>query len=368
MDKAERTESCVALMQDLDVAKQDQKVRVAVQPSETETATTLPPLTTRCAQILPRGRILLFAVLAYALGYHHLSFAWFFLILTQVLGNSCVPRTKAWAFVGLGLWSVHQAAWYRATSVSCVLMMVLVGVGIVMRLETPETPQIDQDDRLSIPPNAILPLSTGSRQGGIKWINDLLIHVWPQLNQSIAESLVDFLQPALNDQLLPLGPIKAIRIKTFDLGDKAPQILHIHGLSTDQQKSHALDIDCIYAGTPNVVLEIVLTGRTVVPVSLDSARIAGCLRLEFQHLVPIWPLFSSIGYSFTKQPRIEFQLNTLSMNVMNLPLLSTWLHRLIQQGLEQYFVLPAQFVAPDWTQEMAAHLSTKQAELQQSKP
>ncbi len=78
------------------------------------------------------------------------------------------------------------------------------------------------------------------------------------------------------------------------------------------------------------------------------------MRIAFLDLVSVWPLFSALGYAFVRSPRVSFKLSAQSLvrvDVMNIPLLSNWLHDLMNRLLRDWIVLPNSFIAPDWRKD-----------------
>jgi len=55
------------------------------------------------------------------------------------------------------------------------------------------------------------------------------------------------------------------------------------------------------------------------PTSTHQLGLSGRLRVTFEPLVNEWPCFAAITLSFVEKPQLEFNLETLKVNVMNLP-------------------------------------------------
>ncbi|KAK3277195.1 hypothetical protein CYMTET_14785 [Cymbomonas tetramitiformis] len=208
-------------------------------------------------------------------------------------------------------------------------------------------------------------MSTVSQLEKVEWLNAVLSAVWPSLNVATSEAIRGAVQPLL-DSNLP-SYLTSIRFQQIDLGPVPPQftaVRAVHPLPPSDKagKEVSLDIDLQYMGRPDVVLHV-YKGSMRLPVKLKELLISGCLRLTFQPLVPMWPLFSSIGYAFTKKPLISFSLKALNMEMMNLPLLNTFLEDLVTRLIREHFTLPKMVIAPDWTEEhqefMAALAATK---------
>jgi Ca2+-dependent lipid-binding protein len=180
----------------------------------------------------------------------------------------------------------------------------------------------------------------------VEWVNHMLAAVWPSLNAATCTAVKNALQPHLDTNTPPF--LTAIRFQQVDLGPEPPQVLAVRPVSDVAANKVHLDVDVQFSGHPEVVLHAD-SGLLLIPVTLHELLVCGCLRLQFDPLVPIWPLFSSLSYAFTKKPLIAFNLKTIgSMDVMNLPLLSSFLEDLVFRLIQDKFTLPKVVIAPNW--------------------
>ena len=77
---------------------------------------------------------------------------------------------------------------------------------------------------------------------------------------------------------------------------------------------------------------------------------------RFGQYTPVFPLFSALSIAFVRPPLLSLALRALRLDVMSVPLLSTYLEHLIRDIIHDSFVLPNEVTAPDWRGQARSYL------------
>jgi hypothetical protein len=178
--------------------------------------------------------------------------------------------------------------------------------------------------------------------------------------------------------------LREIVLAKFDLGPIPPKILAVR-VTCSEEQGIMLDMDfSFYAGEPDIVLLVKLSNSVQLPVSLEDMRIFGSIRLQFNPLIPAWPLFSKMDVAFLEPPFIDYRLklrtdivksrakgeeqaatrNLLAMDVSSIPGLASWLEQIINDSIKDSMVMPTMLEAVDWREyyELFADLEMIDAE------
>ncbi len=93
-----------------------------------------------------------------------------------------------------------------------------------------------------------------------------------------------------------------------------------------------LDLDIVWHAKPNLVLDCGLKGL-VVHARAENLQLECTLRLVLTPLVPVYPCFGALCFSFTRKPNMHFTLNAANLNLTSIPGLAGFLENLLKNVL-----------------------------------
>lgn len=205
-------------------------------------------------------------------------------------------------------------------------------------------------------------------QPAVRWLNKIVRVVWPQYEPGLAEYTRGKLQAALDGSLPEF--IESLPIKRLTFGPSAPQLDAIRlmyarrldsegGVGVRAVRSRAvLDLDVRMDCAGEAVLVVRLGSRHVhvsVPVTLSDVCVRGRLRVELVFCTP-WPFFARLHLAWAELPHVACSVRPVrSVDVMEMPGLSTWLQELIEGGVRR-MVWPLRVCLPyeEWYGEEGA--------------
>ena len=178
----------------------------------------------------------------------------------------------------------------------------------------------------------------------LEWINTILERGWGTLKRTTEDTIREYSMLVLDENLPSF--LSRMELTRLEFG-RSPQItgIQVHSNSGSSSNAVVLDIDVVWHDTPDILLRAVTKAAVRTDVALMELDILGTLRLEFildgwENEVPLWPCFSALSYGFTKKPEINFRMRAMKLDVMNLPLLSDWLDKLISTVIADNFTYP----------------------------
>lgn len=187
----------------------------------------------------------------------------------------------------------------------------------------------------------------------LDWINIFLERAWVTLKRTTEDTIMYYSLYYLGENLPSF--LSRVEIPKLEFG-KAPQIygLQVHDYrSVRHSNAVTVDLDIIWHDTPSIVIHAVTKAAVSADVALTELSLVGTLRIEFiidgwENDIPQWPGFSALRYGFTKKPDIKFRMRAMNIEMMNVPLLSDWLDKLLCSLIASNFTYPNSITYPDW--------------------
>ena len=190
----------------------------------------------------------------------------------------------------------------------------------------------------------------------VPWLNKAARQMWPSLDKAIAVSVVEALEPTLNDLAKSTG--MSMNFKKFTCGVEPPILASVK-VSTESEGEVILDIEFKWAAKDaSIVLDVSTLGIKL-PIEMNNVEAYGTFRLVFGPLVPWWPSFSALKLAFVDKPAIDFSLKLVGGDITAVPLVASMLRDLIKNQLVDLMVWPARLwcAVSDWQPDEVAHNS-----------
>lgn len=180
----------------------------------------------------------------------------------------------------------------------------------------------------------------------VEWLNQGVRKLWPHLNRSISDVLVQTLNPIFSEYVPPF--IKSMSFTSdFSLGDAPPNLEGVT-VQPSEDKEVIIDIDFSWSGNPTVVFAIE-TGGVTLPIKLSEITVFGQVRLVLAPLVDVLPCFGSLLISFTRPLDIDFDIQLLNSKMLDLtafPGVTSWLDTFLKDTLAGLMAYPRQLPVP----------------------
>ena len=184
-----------------------------------------------------------------------------------------------------------------------------------------------------------------------EWINLMVSRVWGVYEPVLSSQIFDTVNTILEGLCPPF--LSAIRLETLSLGSEAPQLLGAMAYRQTERDVIHLDVEVLFV--PKVTnptsfmhplrqtnhleyaSKVVLVTRIGkgklgidIPVAVEGIAVHAKARLELS-LMAALPVVKVAELSLREQPRVDFILKPLkSLDIMDLPGLSSWLHAIIR--------------------------------------
>lgn len=174
------------------------------------------------------------------------------------------------------------------------------------------------------------------------FLNDTVAQLWPSAKEATEDQIRASVQPVLDDARPSF--LSKLRFSKLDLGYEAPKITGvnvIHGPDTVY-----LDLGIKIAGQTNISLEAG-NGPVNLTVAVRNLDFDGTLRVVFSPLTADeLPCFKAVCISFTRNPRIQFNLDAGGMSLTAIPGLAGWMEDFLKnQILADLMVWPKKILA-----------------------
>lgn len=190
----------------------------------------------------------------------------------------------------------------------------------------------------------------------VPWLNKAARQMWPSLDKAIATSVIESLEPTLNDLAKTTG--LSLNFKKFTCGVEPPIFASVK-VSTESEAEVILDIEFKWAAKESSVILDVSTLGIKLPIELRDVEAYGTFRIVFGPLVPWWPSFSALKLAFVDKPEIDFSLKLIGGDITAVPVVANMLRDLIKNQLVDLMVWPSRLwcAATDWQPDEVAHSS-----------
>ncbi|ESK94680.1 meiotically up-regulated 190 protein [Moniliophthora roreri MCA 2997] len=194
------------------------------------------------------------------------------------------------------------------------------------------------------------------------WLNSFLDALWPIVNPSLFTALADMLEDALQASLPKF--INGVRVADIGQGAESVRILGVRwldggdaneerdGMEAEEGDFVNLEVAIAYraraqsknaglrgrSGNMHLLMQFWLSGGVVLPVWAEVTGLLTTARLRLQ-LTPNPPFLSVMTLTLLGQPKVSLTATPLAknfMNVMDIPGLSNWLQRSIDEAVAQY--------------------------------
>jgi len=172
----------------------------------------------------------------------------------------------------------------------------------------------------------------------VPWLNKAARQMWPMLDKAIAKSVIEALEPTLNDLARTSG--LSLNFKKFTCGVEPPILASVK-VSTESEGEVILDIEFKWAAKDDSIVLDVSTLGIKLPIEMSNVEAYGTLRLVFGPLVPWWPSFSALKIAFVDKPAIDFSLKLIGGDITAVPIVANMLRDLIKNQLVDLMVWPA---------------------------
>lgn len=189
------------------------------------------------------------------------------------------------------------------------------------------------------------------------WLNSLLHGVWGIINPALFTSVADMLEDGLQASMPAV--IKAVRVADIGQGSESIRILGVHGIHAAQNDEHFVGDDFVNlevalayraknkgsglrdrSQNPHLLMQFWTSGSIVLPVWVELTGMIATVRLRLQ-LTPNPPFLSALTFTLLGQPKITLKCTPLAknfLNVMDVPGLSGWLQRTIDDAISAYVI------------------------------
>lgn len=201
-----------------------------------------------------------------------------------------------------------------------------------------------------------------------EWLNFLFNRWWVFSSSSIQ----DLVKRRLNERMLNIKPhfLKQIELSTFTLGSNTPSIRHIRvfeygegiprgsktlawmdvtkpppGLENKSEFKVVVEVDVdMLCEDFRMVFKILVGGKNMgFNIAVEELTIKGTMQIIIDMSMDVpFPHFSSATTFFTESPEVWFNVCVLGgFQIMEVPLLKTWIHTHVLEGITKALVDPA---------------------------
>ncbi|KAK2187825.1 hypothetical protein NP493_153g05005 [Ridgeia piscesae] len=212
-------------------------------------------------------------------------------------------------------------------------------------------------------------METSSKSAKVRWNVQSLISRWIFSSESISDLLKRNLDPVVND--IKPAFVDSIELSSFSVGEHTPYVKYVQayectdklgrlkkpmswtnimcpppGLSHCQQYEMVLEADVgLQCDDFKMVFATRLGGKWM-GMNLDVAVEGLCIMGKLQLVVHLdkdtpFPHISSLTVFFLEKPDVWFSVRVLkAIHMMEIPLLKSWIHSVVMDGLTQALVDP----------------------------
>ncbi|KAG6871564.1 hypothetical protein C0995_003051, partial [Termitomyces sp. Mi166 len=186
------------------------------------------------------------------------------------------------------------------------------------------------------------------------WLNSLLHSLWPIVNPALFTSISDMLEDALQASLPSF--VHGVHVADIGQGSEPMRILGIRWLDSGNLHGDLFNIEVAVAyrartvprekekrlrdraENAHLLMEFLIPGGLVVPVWVELTGLLATARMRIQ-LMPNPPFFALCTLTLLGQPKTTIACTPLAknfLNLMNIPVLSDWLQKIIDGVISEY--------------------------------
>ncbi|GAB2285030.1 hypothetical protein Dimus_019486 [Dionaea muscipula] len=184
------------------------------------------------------------------------------------------------------------------------------------------------------------------RKESVEWVNMVLGKLWKVYRGGLENWIIGLLQPVI-DNLTKPDYVKRVEVKQFSLGDEPLSVRSVERRTSRCENDLQYQIGLRYTGGARMLLMLTLKFGiipVVVPVGVRDFDIDGELWVKLR-LIPAEPWVGAVTWAFVSLPKIKFELSPFRLfNLMAIPVLSTFLTKLLTEDLPRLFVRPKKIV------------------------
>ncbi|KAJ7942706.1 Synaptotagmin-3 [Quillaja saponaria] len=184
------------------------------------------------------------------------------------------------------------------------------------------------------------------RKESVEWVNMVLGKLWKVYRAGLENWLIGLLQPVI-DNLKKPDYVQRVEIKQFSLGDEPLSVRNVERRTSRRVNDLQYQIGLRYTGGARMLLMLSLKFGIipiVVPVGVRDFDIDGELWVKLR-LIPTEPWVGAVSWAFVSLPKIKFELSPFRLfNIMEIPVLSMFLKKLLTEDLPRLFVRPKKIV------------------------
>ncbi|XP_057527190.1 tricalbin-3-like [Amaranthus tricolor] len=184
------------------------------------------------------------------------------------------------------------------------------------------------------------------RKESVEWVNMVLGKLWKVYRPGLENWIVGLLQPVIDNIEKP-DYVQRVEVKQFSLGDEPLSVRSVERRTSRRVNDLQYQIGLRYTGGARMLLMLSLKFGIipiVVPVGVRDFDIDGELWVKLR-LIPTEPWIGAVSWAFVDLPKIVFELSPFRLfNLMAIPVLSTFLIKLLTEDLPRLFVRPKKIV------------------------
>lgn len=118
-----------------------------------------------------------------------------------------------------------------------------------------------------------------------EWFNFTMQKLWPHISQATDRKMKLRLQPQLDTTTGSTVSLFSLKLKEFSLGQISPKITSITVNKRSKEKGEiSFDMDFVWAGNPEILLELRIGHLPQVPCEVCDFRLAMQMRIELKNL------------------------------------------------------------------------------------
>ncbi|KAG6844863.1 hypothetical protein H0H87_002986 [Tephrocybe sp. NHM501043] len=298
-------------------------------------------------------------------------------IETAIVAACATAAVGPLGLIGLWAWSKifgrSGFGWFELLSgtIGCLVLALCVGACVLFvpfsyllrYLEENIEPQVQKSASPEIPGPDNHP--SQEHPESATWLNSLFRTLWPIVNPALFTSISDMLEDALQASLPKL--VHGVRVADIGQGSEPLRILGIRfldagraghdigGMKAEVGDFFNLEVAVAYrartiqgtkgskglrgrAGNAHLLMEFLIAGGVVIPVWVELTGLLATMRMRVQ-LTPNPPFFALTTLTLLGQPKIKMVCTPLAknfLNVMDVPGLSGWIQRAIDDVVSAY--------------------------------
>ncbi|CAI6085883.1 hypothetical protein V2G26_019995 [Clonostachys chloroleuca] len=179
-----------------------------------------------------------------------------------------------------------------------------------------------------------LTASRGAESAG--FLNDIIAHLWPNINIAGGRMLKQVVEPML-DSMLP-GPLSTLRFTKLDFGTTPIKLSNVEVHKT-KLEGIKLDMDLEWDGLCDIELE----GKMVPKVGIEHVKLRGRMAVLLCPLTDIIPLIGAVQFAFINPPALELDF-TDAANIADFALINKVVRKSILSIIGSMTVLPNRYL------------------------